>query len=114
MTDTETIVQLRELHDRLININQTLPNAEKLDDRTIDSLGQILTDLVHLYDQLHGIDAQLEGETQEVVESLRRRIETFHAQHPGVQEFLAGVWTVFEALTTQSRISQVADRVNGD
>ncbi len=119
MTPTDTILQLRELHDRLIIINQGLPKLELVDEQTIDALGQLVTDLVHIYDRIHdgheAAQAAAESSVAQDCVALRARISSFDSSHPRVGEFLREVRATLQGmLATQSQISQADGKANAD
>ena len=87
MANPELLVKLRELHDVLVGINDDLRPSERVDEQTIDALGQLVTDLGELADRIAipGDEAPMpEQEHRELID----RINAFEARHPRVTQFL--------------------------
>lgn len=84
MANPELLIKLRELHDILVGINDDLKPSERVDDSTIDALGQLVTDLGELADKMATFDEEPDHEHRALVD----RINTFDARHPRVTQFL--------------------------
>lgn len=87
MSKTEFLVRLRDLHEELSSINIDLDPSERVDEETIDALGQLATDVGQLVDQAK---SQVESETPAVEHrDMLDRVNAFEAQHPRVTRFLS-------------------------
>lgn len=87
MTKSDLLIKLRNLHEELAVINDDLKHEQKIDEKTIDALGEVVTDVSRLVDfakdNLH-IDTE---EHKDVVD----RIVEFQSDHPQVTRFLSQV-----------------------
>ncbi len=92
MSNVEILIKLRDLHEELSGINDDMRSTEKVDDETIDALGQLVTDVGVLVDQAR----QMSAEATDVPErnQLLSRIQQFESDHPGVSRFLSQVTDV--------------------
>ena len=66
-------MKLRELHDELVGLNDNLKPSERVDEQTIDALGQLVTDLGDLVENLKESGAP--DEYREQKDDLAKRIE---------------------------------------
>ena len=89
MSPNQALMKLRELHDELVGLNDNLKPSERVDEQTIDALGQLVTDLGDLVENLKESGAP--DEYREQRDDLAKRIETFEARHPRVTQFLSQV-----------------------
>ena len=48
MTRSDLLIRMRRLHDELVSINDDLSIRERIDEETIDALGQLVTDVGEL------------------------------------------------------------------
>ena len=87
MTKSELLMQLRELNEELALINERLATEDRVDDETIDALGQFVTDIGELVDQTSEklVD---EEPMKEQHQGIADRIEQFESEHPQVTNFL--------------------------
>lgn len=89
MSPNQALKKLRELHDELVGLNDDLKPSERVDEQTIDALGQLVTDLGDLVENFK--DAGPSDECLEQKNSLAKQIESFEARHPRVTQFLSQV-----------------------
>ena len=92
MTNTQLLVRLRDLHEELAIINEDLKSAEKVDEATVEALGQLVTDVGGLVDKANQIVepvAELEDEAESG--DLMDRIKQLEDAHPRVTRFLSQV-----------------------
>ena len=87
MSNVEILIKLRDLHEELSVLNDDMKSAEKVDDETIDALGQLVTDVGELVDRAKQ-KAEDEPEPAEASQ-IMDRIHRFETDHPGVTRFLS-------------------------
>ena len=92
MSNTEILFKLRDLHEELASINDDLKSAERVDESTIDVLGQLVTDVGVLVDRARQINDP--DSNPEEGHRLVDRIEKFESDHPSVTRFLSQVTDV--------------------
>lgn len=92
MSNTELLVRLRDLHEELSSINDDLKSADRVEEETIDALGQLVTDVNDLVDSANQED--LPDEPQLQPSEVLDRIERFESEHPRVTLFLSQVTDV--------------------
>ena len=92
MTNAPMLIKLRDLHEDLSSINDDLKITEKVDDETIDALGQLVTDLNQLADQVKDIKEQDIDLTER--HDLLDRVMRFETKHPHVTRFLSQITDV--------------------
>lgn len=85
MTKADLLIKLRDLHEELSTINDDLQNEEKVDEETIDALGEIVTDVSRL------VDVAKENAGLSDDEEVLDRILQFQSDHPNVTRFLSQV-----------------------
>lgn len=90
MTNTETIMRLRNLHNQLSRINEELSQSDLIDEDTVDALGQLVTDLVQIFDRAK---SAVDGDDPDPPDhsSIQSRIESFESEHPRVVDFLSQI-----------------------
>ncbi len=87
MSNTDLLIRLRDLHEELAAINEDFQATQQVDEETIDTLGQMVTDASCLIDKVRASNLpveQLEGH-QELLD----RIRDFESRHPSVTRFLS-------------------------
>lgn len=94
MVKTDILSRLRDMHQELSSINDDQKLPDKVDDDTIDALGQLVTDVGRILDRVKGEqpgsipdDDSLSLEPQD----LRDRILQMESDHPRVAQFLSQV-----------------------
>ncbi len=85
MNKTEVLVRLRGLHEELARINEDLKATDDVDDKTIDALGQLVSDISEAMDKTFSENTS-PGKIQD---GLSERILTFESRHPRITKFLA-------------------------
>ena len=88
MAKSELLKQLRELNEELELLNERLSSENRVDDATIDALGQFVTDIGELVDHTNDIlvdDLPIKEQHQGIAD----RIEQFESEHPQVTNFLS-------------------------
>ncbi len=85
MTKADLLIKLRALHEELSTINDDLQNEEKVDEETIDALGEIVTDVSRL------VDVAKDNAGLSDHEDMLDRILQFQSDHPTVTRFLSQV-----------------------
>lgn len=92
MTNTNLLVQLRDLHVELSDINEDLTSVNKVDEETVDALGQLVTDVGALVDRANHIVGSVDSIEPELQHAdLMDRIKRFENDHPRVTRFLSQV-----------------------
>lgn len=87
MSKPETLTKLRELHDELAKINEGLTAADDIDEPTIDTLGQMMSDVSMLFDEFE--ESGSRGTDSPVHGALIGRIKGFESDHPRIVRFLS-------------------------
>ena len=87
MTNTQLLVRLRDLHHELAFINEDLMSVEKVDDGTVDALGQLVSDVGLLVDRANKIAGASDSEHGDLLD----RVKQFENEHPRVTRFLSQV-----------------------
>ncbi len=88
MLKTDLLVRLRDLHEELMRINIDLGNSAPVDEKTVELLGTLVTDVGGLVDRTKEISA-----SEEIVEhqGLMEQIQNLEIEHPKVTEFVSQV-----------------------
>ena len=89
MPNVEILIKLRDLHEELTSINDDLKMAERVDEETIDALGQLVTDVGALVDQAK--ECANPGFDESERHILMDRITGFESDHPRVTRVLAQI-----------------------
>lgn len=84
--NTELLVRLRKLHDELSAMNADSHLAENVDEKTIEALGQLVTDASDLIGNVQTTSAN--DPATEVHGDLMDRVIQFEREHPRVASFL--------------------------
>lgn len=90
MSNTELLVRLRQLHEELSAINLGQEKADRVDEETVDALGDLVSDASQLIDKVKASELE-EAEPLPLGEEhnlLTERLLEFDQQHPRVREFL--------------------------
>ena len=88
MTNADSLIRLRELHEELSTMNDDWDSTQAVDEETIDALGQLITDVNVIVDHVRGNQAATdEASHNDVLD----RIARFETQHPRVSSFLSQV-----------------------
>ena len=82
MPNTKHLMKLRELHDHLSTITDDLSAANEIDEKTVEGLGQLVTDVSDLVDQAKETNDL--SRRPDLLESIRQ----FESDHPRVKRFL--------------------------
>lgn len=96
MPKPETLTKLRDLHDELARINEDLSIANGIDETTIDTLGQMMTDVGVLVDKYEESDRS--GIDLPVFELLVDRINGFESRHPRIDRFLSQLNEILDTM----------------
>ena len=96
MSQSEILLRLRELHEKLSGMNDDLEQTEQVDEETIDALGLLVTDISTLVDRAH--EKVQEQPDLEDHHQLLDRIMKFETEHPQVTSFLSQVTDVLVLL----------------
>ena len=92
MTNTKLLIRLRDLHEELAVINEDLRSVDKVDEETVDALGQLVTDVGGLVDRANKmIESEEETDEESHRQDLLERIKKFEDEHPRVTDFLSQV-----------------------
>ncbi|MDG2014647.1 MAG: DUF4404 family protein [Pirellulaceae bacterium] len=92
MTNTNLLVRLRDLHEELSVINEDLMSVDKVDEGTVDALGQLVTDVGLLVDRANLIVISVDSGGSELEHAdLLDRVRQFENEHPRVTRFLSQV-----------------------
>ncbi len=86
MSQPEILIRLRDLHEELTAINLDLKTPSRIDDETVEALGQLVTDVGQLVD-----NAQSKVEDKPEIslkDELIDRIADFEVEHPRVANLL--------------------------
>ena len=89
MSNTEVLIKLRDLHQELVVINDDLKFADRVDDETIDALGQLVTDAGALLDRARELPEQEKSNVER--HNLLDRVMSFKSNHPRVHRLLSQV-----------------------
>ena len=91
MTKTQLLVRLRDLHEELAVINEDLKSVEKVDEGTVDALGQLVTDVGMLVDRANKIAGDVDEAADSEHGDILDRVRQFEDEHPRVTRFLSQV-----------------------
>lgn len=91
MTNTQLLVRLRDLHEELAVINEDLMSVEKVDEGTVDALGQLVTDVGKLVDRANKIAGAVDEAADSEHGDILDRVRQFESEHPRVTRFLSQV-----------------------
>ena len=89
MSNSELLIRIRNLHDELVSINDELSIEERVDDATVDALGQLVTDVGELVEQAQQSVPQVQCETRH--SELMDRALDWETNHPAITRFLSQV-----------------------
>ena len=92
MAHTELLMRMRDLHNELVKINDDLRLADRVDEDTVDALGQLVTDVGGLVERANqSVDPE---PTPQEHHDLNERISDWENRHPKVTQFLSQVTDV--------------------
>ena len=118
MSKTDVLVKLRELHEELATLKSLADSGQKIDESTIEMLGQLITDAGAMldYQNQHAIldhknnDSQftgdevpedmddLSGEPAHDSDSLLERVHQLQSEHPLVARFINQVTDLLNSI----------------
>lgn len=91
MANTEMLARLRDMHQQLEAINDDQQLPDKVDDETVEALGQLVTDVGNILDSMSqktNTDDQPPAIGEDDENDLRDRILQLESDHPRVAQFL--------------------------
>ena len=86
MTSTDLLERLRDLHEQLSSINVDAEKDDRVDEETIEALGQLVTEVGELVDKASMATDEMEVADEQ--QDLFDRVVQFNNEHPRVSQFL--------------------------
>lgn len=96
MTKQAILEKLREIHQDLNDVDSELKSTEKIDEETIQALGQLVADVIHVVDRAQQSDSPADSKKPTEPDAasaneLLDRIQSFESHHPRVARLLSQV-----------------------